>query len=213
MVTPNLQHSPTWFEKIYRGALHHDRRPPWSVMRPRPAFLQWAERTGLTGDGQRAAVIGCGLGDDAEELARRGFQVTAFDIAPTAVTWCRQRFSETSVHYQVADLFAPPATWIRGYDFVLEIFTIQALPIDRRIQTIDAVANLVAPGGLLFVFTLGADCAEGRHNGPPWSLTKGELAHFAHAGLTLHHFEELRNFGAEPNLRFRATYGRDIPHA
>lgn len=209
MTTDPLQHDATsWFEEIYLGAQQGDRLPPWSAMRPRSAFLQWAEHTALTGHDKRAAVIGCGLGDDAEELARRGFAVTAFDISPTAVQWCRQRFPRSSVAYEVADLFAPPADWIRRYDFVLEIFTIQALPIDRRVQTIDAVADLVAPGGSLFVFALGADVAAGRRNGPPWSLTKEELHHFVHSGLTVQHFEELRDFGNEPNLRFRALYER-----
>ena len=69
-----------WFDGIYSNAQHDHRVPPWSTMRPRPAFLEWAERVSLTGHGRQAAVIGCGLGDDAEELARRGFQVTAFDI-------------------------------------------------------------------------------------------------------------------------------------
>ncbi|MCB0061982.1 MAG: class I SAM-dependent methyltransferase [Caldilineaceae bacterium] len=197
-----------WFDGIYSNAQHDHRVPPWSTMRPRPAFLEWAERVSLTGQGRQAAVIGCGLGDDAEELARRGFEVTAFDISPTAVAWCQERFPQSAVNYQVADLFDPPTDWWQAYAFVLEIFTIQALPIDLRTETIEAVANLVAPGGELFVFALGADVAEGR-NGPPWSLIKGELAHFEHVGLTVQHFAELREMGQEPNLRFRVVYGRD----
>jgi 2-polyprenyl-3-methyl-5-hydroxy-6-metoxy-1,4-benzoquinol methylase len=208
MSTTDPHHDATaWFDGVYSGAQQDHRVPPWSTMRPRPAFLQWAERTALAGHGKRAAVIGCGLGDDAEELARRGFAVTAFDIAPTAVAWCQQRFPQSAVNYQVADLFEPPADWRQAYDFVLEIFTIQALPIDLRTETIEAVARLVAPDGALFVFALGADHAVAR-NGPPWALTKGELAHFEHVGLAVQHFEELREFGNEPNLRFRAVYGR-----
>jgi len=201
------QEATAWFDGIYSGAQQQTRVPPWSCMRPRPAFLDWAERIALQGNGRRALVIGCGLGDDAEELARRGFVVTAFDVAPTAVAWCKERFPNSTVDYQVADLFAPPAQWRHGYDFVLEIFTVQALPVALRIQTIDAIAKLVAPGGELFVFTLGADHATGR-SGPPWALTKGELVHFEEAGLTVQQFEELRDPGAEPNLRFRVVYVR-----
>ncbi len=198
----------SWFDGIYSNAQQADRVPPWSAMRPRPDFLAWAEATKLTGHGQRAAVIGCGLGDDAEELARRGFAVTAFDIAPTAVAWCQARFPDSMVNYQVGDLFNPSAEWLRAFDFVLEIFTIQALPIALRAQTINAVANLVAPGGELFVFTLGAEDAAGR-GGPPWPLTKGELDHFKQAGLSVQHFEELRAAGSESGPRFRVVYGRE----
>lgn len=196
-----------WFDGVYSSAQQADRVPPWSAMRPRPDFLAWAEQTKLTGHGRRAAVIGCGLGDDAEELAQRGFAVTAFDIAPTAVAWCQARFPTSVVNYQVGDLFNPPATWLRAYDFVLEIFTIQALPIDLRPQTINAVANIVAPGGELFVFTLGTD-ADTKRSGPPWPLTKEELNHFGQTGLAVRHFEELGGAGRESSLRFRAIYQR-----
>jgi len=203
------QHEATiWFDDVYSDAQEGNRVPPWSTMRPRSAFLQWAEATRLLGHGRRAAVIGCGLGDDAEELARRGFAVTAFDISPIAVQWCQERFPKSAVTYQVADLFAPPTDWIRGYDFVLEIFTIQALPINLRTETIDAVANLVAPGGTLFLFALGANLSATR-TGPPWPLVKHELARFAQIGLTVHSFEELQEEDNAPNLRFRAVYGRE----
>lgn len=210
MTAPNQHNDPAWFETIYQQVQRQDGIPPWSTMRPRKTFTEWAGRTGLIGRGLAAAVVGCGLGDDAEELARRGFQVTAFDLSPTAVAWCQQRFPHSAVTYQVADLFAPPSAWVHGFDFVLEIFTIQALPIAQRTETIAAIANLVAPSGRVFVYTLGADVASGRRNGPPWSLTKGELAHFEHVGLTCTHFEELRELGNEPNLRFRAVYARNV---
>jgi 2-polyprenyl-3-methyl-5-hydroxy-6-metoxy-1,4-benzoquinol methylase len=201
------QDATAWFDGIYRDAQQQTRIPPWSCLRPRPAFLDWAERVDLQGDGRRALVVGCGLGDDAEELARRGFVVIAFDVAPSAVAWCKERFPNSPVDYQVADLFAPPAAWLHSYDFVLEIFTVQALPVELRTQTIAAIADLVAPDGELFVFSLGADHPAGR-SGPPWALTKGELLHFEHAGLTVRHFEELRDLGHEPNLRFRVLYQR-----
>jgi protein-L-isoaspartate O-methyltransferase len=35
--------------------------------------------------GKRALVVGCGLGYDAEFLARLGYAVTGFDVAPTAI--------------------------------------------------------------------------------------------------------------------------------
>ena len=124
------------------------------------------------------------------------------------MAWCQQRFPQSVVNYQVADLFEPPVDWLHAYDFVLEIFTIQALPIGLRTETIKAVAHLVAPGGALFVFALGTDHAVER-NGPPWALTKGELAHFEHAGLAVQHFEELREVGDAPILRFRAVYRRE----
>ena len=205
----DLYHETThWFDQIYEQAQGDGSAVPWALLRPRPAFLHWAQQMRLQGKGRRALVIGCGLGDDAEELARRGFQVTAFDLSPKAVDWCKARFPQSTVNYVVADLFAAPAAWQGAFAFVLEIFTIQALPVDRRYQTMMAIADFTAPGGELFVFCLGADWPEGR-SGPPWSLTRAELEHFRCCGLTEVSLEELRDLGHQPNLRFRALYRRE----
>jgi 2-polyprenyl-3-methyl-5-hydroxy-6-metoxy-1,4-benzoquinol methylase len=73
---------------------------------PNPSLVSWLDEHELAG---RALKVGAGLGDDAEELARRGLAVTAFDIAPTAVAWAKRRFPDSQVDYVVADVLAPPA--------------------------------------------------------------------------------------------------------
>ena len=70
-------------------------------------------------------MVGCGLGDDAEELAARGFVVTAFDISAAAVAWCKQRFPASRVNHELADLLQPPQSWDSG-SFIVEIYTIQS---------------------------------------------------------------------------------------
>jgi 2-polyprenyl-3-methyl-5-hydroxy-6-metoxy-1,4-benzoquinol methylase len=198
-----------WFEEVYARAQGNGDGVPWAVLRPRPAFVEWAQRTSLKGKGKRALVVGCGLGDDAEELARRGFAVTSFDIAPSAVAWCQQRFPNSTVDYRVADLFAPPAEWQGRFDFVLEIFTIQALPIAMREQTIAAIARFVDRGGEIFVLTrVVADPTAGRF-GPPWPLTRAEVDHFRRCGLAEVMMEELPDGGGGLGLSLRALYRRE----
>src|SRR4051794_3868292 len=77
-----------WFEKLYAQAGEDPATIPWADLTPNQNIVEWLDRHAARGDGRRAIVIGCGLGDDAEELARRGFDVTAFDVAPSAVQWC-----------------------------------------------------------------------------------------------------------------------------
>lgn len=201
------QNDLSWFDQVYTRAQGNGEAVPWAVLQPRPAFLQWAQAVDLRGNGRRALVIGCGLGDDAEELARRGFVVTAFDLSPRAVAWCQERFPQSPVTYVVADLFAPPADWQGAFDFVLEIFTVQALPIRLRAQTIAAITRFVAVGGELFVFTQGSASAEDR-TGPPWPLTRAELDHFRTQGLQEVSLEELAGTAPGPTVRFRALYRR-----
>src|SRR5687767_2842505 len=82
-----------WFEPLYAGANDDPGAVPWADMRPNPNLVDWLDAHSLPlSPGRAALVVGCGLGDDAEELARRGFRVTAFDISATAIGWCRRRF-------------------------------------------------------------------------------------------------------------------------
>src|ERR1017187_7080256 len=75
-----------------------------------------------------ALVVGCGLGEDAEYIARLGYATTAFDIALTAIAAARSRFPGSPVEYQVADLLAPPPWWSHAFALVVESTTLQALP-------------------------------------------------------------------------------------
>jgi hypothetical protein len=66
------------FEEICARAGNDPGAIPWAALAPQPALMAWLDR-------QRPAAGGCGLGDDAEEVSRRGYRVTAFDVSPTAI--------------------------------------------------------------------------------------------------------------------------------
>ena len=63
----------------------------------------------------RALDVGCGLGDNAAALARAGFEVTAFDISPTAIDWAKARFSSEDINWLAADLLDPPVELSTSY--------------------------------------------------------------------------------------------------
>jgi len=99
-----------WFEEFYAQAEGDYRQIYWADLVPNPKLVTWLE--GRTRQNNlRAATIGCGLGDDAEELARYGYQVMAFDISSSAIDMCRKRYPASTVDYVVADIFACPQTW------------------------------------------------------------------------------------------------------
>lgn len=196
------QADPTaWFEPLYAAAQGDAEQVPWARSGAHPQVQDWLDQHGGAGAGRAALVSGCGLGDDAEALAARGFSVTAFDIAPTAIAWCRERFPNSSVAYQVGDLLHPKPEWLGTFDVVVECRNLQALPLDVRSEAIASVASLVAPSGTLVVVTRLRD-ADGSEpsqssqspqpsppkptapDGPPWPLSEQELAEFGAAGLT-----------------------------
>ncbi len=173
--------NPPTFEEMYAAAGDDLAAVPWANLKPFPLLVEWLDGPGR-GLGGRALVIGAGFGDDAEALAARGFEVSAFDFSPTAVARARERFPESSVDYRVADLFELPAEWEGRFDLVVEIRTLQSLPIGQREAGAAAIAATVAPGGRLWLFALGREThlpGETR----PWPVTPQELAPLEAAGL------------------------------
>ena len=170
------------FETIYAQAGDDLAGIPWASLRPMPALVDWLDRQPPAA-GQTALVVACGLGDDAEEVSRRGYRVTAFDLVPVAIAHCRARFPGSAVDYQVADVFTLPTHWRGAFDLVVEIRTLQSLPIPERPKAAASIASTVAPGGRVFVHGLARrdDEPPGRR---PWPLSPRDLAAFTAAGLT-----------------------------
>ena len=172
-----------WFETLYAEADGDSSQVPWAKNSSHPYLQDWLERFTPQGKGCSALVIGCGLGDDAETLADRGYQVTAFDISPTAIDWCKQRFPHSKVTYMVADLFNLPSVWQSSFDLVYECRNIQALPLDIREKVIGAIAPLVSTRGTILVITRFRE-DDTEPDGPPWALSEQELSQFQKLGLT-----------------------------
>jgi SAM-dependent methyltransferase len=196
-----------WFEALYREAAGNTEIIPWADLEPNQFFRGWAETTGLKGDGRDALVVGCGLGDDARYLHDLGFQVTAFDISPTAIEWAKRLHDETNISFEVADLLKPPKDWLEAFEFVLEIYTIQPLPVEMRPQVIDAVAGFVAPGGRLVVVARGREDDE-QPDQLPWPLSRRDLRRFEDRGLVQTGF--VRTLGDDEQQRFVVAYERPL---
>jgi ubiquinone/menaquinone biosynthesis C-methylase UbiE len=172
-----------WFERLYAGALRGQSAMPWDRTEPNQLLAQWSDQQQLSGAGKRALVVGCGLGADAEHVAALGFRTTAFDVSESAISIARTRHPDSSVDYRTADALQLPAKWRRAFDLVVEIYTVQALPLSHRRNIIAAVADLVADGGTLIVIQAARrDIAE-PSDGPPWPLHRTEIDRFAAEGL------------------------------
>jgi thioredoxin reductase/2-polyprenyl-3-methyl-5-hydroxy-6-metoxy-1,4-benzoquinol methylase len=121
----------------------------WSG-RPNPQLI--AEATGLPPG--RALDVGCGEGADALWLAEQGWQVTAVDIATTALTRAAAHVAAAGaqvaarITWTHADLRQqPPAQ--DAYDLVSAQF--MQLPGEARQDLFARLAAAVAPGGTLLI--------------------------------------------------------------
>jgi SAM-dependent methyltransferase len=197
-----------WFEALYAQATGDPSIIPWADMKVNPNLEEWLARKEIRGEGKRALKVGCGLGDDAERMAGLGFEVTAFDISPSAIAWCKKRFPASRVSYLVQDLFHPPQEWKGAFDFVLESYTLQVLTPDLRKAAMGSIGSFVAPGGMLLVIARGREA----HEPPgemPWPLIREELEEFRVHGLRRLAFEEYFDQEDPPVRRFRVEYRRE----
>ena len=198
-----------WFEKLYKEAEAGVSVVPWADGAPNPHLVSWAD--GMSGDGRKALVVGCGLGYDAEFLAGLGFAVTAFDVAPSAIAAARRENPGSTVTYVTADLLNLPTDWAGAFDLVAEAYTVQPLYGPTRAAAIGALPIPVAPGGTLLVIARATD-EEDPVRDPwmmPWPLTRAEL--YAAAGGTLRavRVEQFLDQEEPRRLRWRAEFRRD----
>jgi hypothetical protein len=195
-----------WFEEFYAWAGGDIHKVYWADLEPNPLLLDWIKKNPALAD-KRAITIGCGLGDDAEALMLNGYRVLAFDISSSAIAMCRQRYPDSTVDYIVADLFNHPAEWRRGFDLVYECNTIQILEGPSRVQAIDAISDLAAPGGEVIVSCRSRNKGE-QLDSFPLSLDREEIDGFRRAGLSEIHFLAYDDNQDPPVPHFFAVYKR-----
>lgn len=198
-----------WFEQLYREAGDGRAVVPWADGKPNPHLVN--RFRGRSIPPTSALVVGCGLGDDAEWLAERGFGVTAFDISPSAIDQAHRRFPSSAVDYDVADILDIPSRWEGAFGFVFEAYTLQVLPPETRRLAITQIARTVGSGGVLLVVCRGRGEADPTGD-MPWPLLRGELDGFTSTGLREisceDYLDDYLDDESPPVRRFRALYRR-----
>ena len=197
-----------WFRQVYELAGDDAAQVPWADLEPKTLLVEWLALLAEDAPRGKAADVACGLGDNAQALAASGFDVTAFDLSDKAVAWARRRFPESSVRFVQADLFDLPPDFDAAFDLVHETYTIQSLSGELRQSAVEVIARLVAPRGRLLVICRARDdeeiCA-----GPPWPVSKAELAGFAKGGLRMISLDDVVIQRDRPIRHFRALFMRD----
>ena len=201
-----------WFERLYAEAETGRAVVPWADGDANPHLAQWAATAGerLAGAGKRALVVGCGLGYDAEFLAGLGYEVTAFDVAPTAIERAARENPGTRVAYVTADLLDLPRDWAGAFDLVVEAYTVQPLYGPVRGRALAALHGPVAPGGSLLVIARATNDPDPVRDASmmPWALTRRELE-LAGGPLRLVTVEQFLDDEDPPKLRWRAEFRRE----
>lgn len=184
-----MDHNDNFFENVYKNADKDNLVAiPWANLVANVHLVSYLNVKDDMTYG-RALVIGCGLGDDADALAKMGYNVDAIDISQTAIRMAKERFPAETIDFRVEDIFKLPVSMFGAYDFVFESRTIQSLDPKFRDELIETIADLVARDGELLVHTNIQDDDE-NYGGPPWPLYRRELLGFEKHGLKVKYQNE-----------------------
>ncbi len=121
-----------------------------------------------------ALDIGCGSGTQAVALARKGFDVTATEVSPTALKAARElaEQNKVSIRFVEDDILN---TRLQGpYDLIIDRGILHNFPEpEDRTTYLTALKKLSKPGGYFFLKCFSHK--ETRQEGPPCRLTPEEL--------------------------------------
>jgi len=134
----------------------------WDRGEMSPALTHWLE-SGLNKE-QRILIPGCGRGYEVIELARLGFDVTALDIAPSAIESLKNSLKQEGLHATLicGDLFDYQTT--TPFDAVYEQTCLCALPLELRSAYASHIKAWLKPQGS-FYFSM---MQTGEKEGPPF---------------------------------------------
>lgn len=143
----------------------------------------------------RVVDMCCGSGSDAIYLASKGFEVTAIDVAPTALAMAEKKADDAhdKVNWVLADILAPPD--LKPFDFIYDRGCYHVVRDQNLTAYLETVRRFSHPGTkFLLLASRRDDLAAGEHSG----VTEEELRFDF---LSLFDMEWLREITLESNRR------------
>ena len=114
------------YEERYKTA--HERGVSWEAMSSTPIVLDCIRKY-ITAPEQTLLEIGCGEGRDAGTVLENGYDLTATDLSPEAIRYCKAAMPEYEQHFRVLDCLADEAE--EQFDFVYSVAVIHMLVLDE----------------------------------------------------------------------------------
>jgi len=157
------------YDKLYRDSADSG-GPPWVIGGPQPALAAVLDE-GVRGP--KVLDVGCGTGDLAIALARRGLEVTAVDISRVAIDMARAKAAREglTVHFEVqdaTDLSLPSAPFDSVFDSGL-LHSLHRRGGGQVDEYLALLPGLAAPGATVFVLAVSVEDGQG------WGVTEDFL--------------------------------------
>jgi SAM-dependent methyltransferase len=166
MLTQNL---PEFWEERYTEG-----QDDWDLGTVTPSLLDFFNHPICPKSG-RILVLGAGRGWDAEEWAKRGYEVVAVDFCPTAVD-CLESLSRKYPNLTAVDkdLFELQPKAFGQFDVIYEYTCFSAIHPGRRDEYFEVWQRMLKDDGFVAAFFFPISNAS-TMQGPPHATSEGEL--------------------------------------
>ncbi|NQU25409.1 MAG: class I SAM-dependent methyltransferase [Candidatus Nealsonbacteria bacterium] len=144
------------WDRYYRDG----RMPPWNNNLPAaPALQEAVEKETIKPC--RVVVLGCGSGSNAIFLAKKGFDVTAVDVAPSAlgIAMADAQKAKVKVRWVLANVLALPD--LRQFDLIFDRGCYHNVRYVDAAGFVASLKQLSRPGTRCFVLSCNRDNAPG----------------------------------------------------
>jgi cyclopropane fatty-acyl-phospholipid synthase-like methyltransferase len=132
-----------FFETAYEGT------PTWDIGRPQPAVVRLAEAGLIVGS---MLDVGCGAGENALELARRGHEVLGIDRVERAIARAREKAREQKLEAEFLGWDALRLAELgRTFDTVIDVGLFHTFEDDERPRYAESLHAALNPGGHAFL--------------------------------------------------------------
>jgi len=126
---------------------------PWDIGRPQRAFVEAGDRIG-----GRVLDCGCGTGDLAIWLARRGQPVTGVDFLPAPLAAAREKARRAGVGVNFLEMDATAVGEIpERFDAVTDCGLFHSFDDAARAAYVVALRRLLEPGARVFILCMSVD--------------------------------------------------------
>ena len=139
--------------ELWDGSYRGGKRPFWDAGVPSGELRRVVEQ-GIVRPGP-AVDLGCGSGTDAIYLASKGFDVTAIDIAPTALSQAREKAERAGVkvRWLLANVLSLPR--LEPFQFIFDRGCYHEVRFDNAAAYVETVRRLSQPGRTRFLLLAG----------------------------------------------------------
>ena len=136
----------------------HSQGCSWAAETPTPIVLETIQKYGIAPDAT-LLEIGCGEGRDARAVLKAGYQLTATDLSPEAIRYCKKTMPEFGSHFQVMNCLAGQCD--NRFDFIYAVAVVHMLVLDEdRDGFYRFIRDHLNEKGLGLILSMGDGTAE-----------------------------------------------------